>query len=109
MSTRQTALPPIALGTQSALKVDAANRAFVGRAIHAYDVPTGVPEQPIGMAETKQGAMNRARAALAEDPQAEVGVGVESGMWRVNHLFRLAFVVLFAFTSCQVRIGAAWK
>ena len=40
---------------------------------------SGVPEQPIGFAQTRQGAVNRARAALRE-PGASWGVGLEGGV-----------------------------
>lgn len=41
---------------------------------------SGVPAQPWGEEETRQGALNRARAALGLDPRAELGVGIEAGV-----------------------------
>lgn len=45
-------------------------------------VPSGVPDQPWGDAQTVAGALARARAALAGDPAAELGVGLEGGVVR---------------------------
>lgn len=42
-------------------------------------VPSGVPEQPWGNAETRTGALNRARAALTA-AGANLGVGLEGGV-----------------------------
>jgi inosine/xanthosine triphosphatase len=43
------------------------------------NVPSGVPDQPIGWDETALGARTRARNALAQ-PGARYGVGLEGGM-----------------------------
>lgn len=43
---------------------------------------SGVPDQPWGDAETQAGAVTRAAAALALDPTADLGVGVEGGVVR---------------------------
>lgn len=72
----------IALGTTSKHKVHAAETA-VARAGALYEVrPTKtasrVPEQPLGLDQTTEGALNRANAALAVVPdvgQVEVQVG----------------------------------
>ncbi len=45
----------------------------------AVDVPSGVSAQPWGNAETRAGAVNRARAALTES-RANMGVGMEGGV-----------------------------
>lgn len=44
------------------------------------NVPTGVDEQPKSNKETFQGAMNRARNARHEFPEADYWVGVEGGI-----------------------------
>lgn len=43
-------------------------------------VPSGVPDQPFGDEETQAGARQRALAALAATPEAELGVGLEGGV-----------------------------
>lgn len=52
--------------------------------IRAVAVPSGVPAQPWGDAETRAGAVNRARAALALGNGAVAfGIGLEGGLLRV--------------------------
>jgi inosine/xanthosine triphosphatase len=46
-------------------------------------VPSGIPDQPWGDAETRQGALNRARAALASQA-ADLAVGFEGGLIRTE-------------------------
>ena len=41
---------------------------------------TGVAAQPMDAAATRQGARNRAAAALAATPDADYGVGLEGGL-----------------------------
>lgn len=41
---------------------------------------SGVPDQPLGQAETKQGATNRAEACRAAYPGADYFVGLEGGL-----------------------------
>lgn len=43
-------------------------------------VPSGVPDQPMGDAETLQGAMNRASNAQQTVPDADFWVGIEGGI-----------------------------
>lgn len=45
----------------------------------AFDVPSGVADQPWGDAETRTGAYNRAQAVLART-EAAFGVGLEAGV-----------------------------
>ncbi len=86
----------VALGSDNPAKrrgVEAAlARALPGRAatLLCFDVPSGVPDQPWGDAETLRGAENRALAALrridaSEDGVATagtVGIGIEGGLVR---------------------------
>lgn len=75
-------LKKIALGTGSAIKIQALEEAFPNAEILAVvDALSGVPAQPIGVAQTRQGALNRARAAKIARPDAEAFVGIENGMW----------------------------
>lgn len=39
-----------------------------------------VPPQPIGLKQTRQGALYRAVAVLAADPTVEYGIGIENGI-----------------------------
>lgn len=43
------------------------------------NVPSGVPDQPWGDAETRTGAINRAKAAQSQT-QADFGIGLEGGL-----------------------------
>lgn len=45
--------------------------------VEGLDAPSGVPAQPVGEAQTREGAVNRARAALVG---ADWGVGLEGGV-----------------------------
>ncbi|ESP88315.1 DUF84 family protein [Candidatus Halobonum tyrrellensis] len=51
---------------------------FRGATVEACPVPSGVPEQPRGRAETRRGAENR--AARAFDEGYDLGVGIEGGV-----------------------------
>ncbi|UBV43599.1 inosine/xanthosine triphosphatase [Deinococcus taeanensis] len=52
---------------------------FPGVEVRGLSVPSGVPDQPVGVGETRRGAVNRARAA-ARTPGAVWGVGLEGGV-----------------------------
>ncbi|HSU80705.1 MAG TPA: DUF84 family protein [Candidatus Angelobacter sp.] len=73
----------ISLGTLNPAKRQATEESSPPNSeILTFDVPSGVSNQPVGDEETLEGAINRARAALKQDPSAEVGVGLEGGvMW----------------------------
>jgi inosine/xanthosine triphosphatase len=100
-------LPPvrvIAVGSQNATKVDAVrsvvdqifasvhDASYLSRSgrerspeprrneVVGVNVPSGVSAQPLSASETRQGAIARAKAALASTPSAEYGVGVEGGL-----------------------------
>ena len=47
------------------------------------DVDSGVPDQPIGLEVTVQGAINRAKNAFS--PDFDLSVGIESGLLEVPH------------------------
>jgi inosine/xanthosine triphosphatase len=78
---------PLAVGVGSGnpVKRDAVAAAFeragLRARVDAVPVPSGVPEQPWGRAETLRGASNRANAVLATDADGyDLGVGVEGGV-----------------------------
>jgi inosine/xanthosine triphosphatase len=87
----------IAVGSTNPAKTTAAKsiceRAFPGSRVVGVDVPSGVPEQPIGADETSTGARNRARAALAAVPGARMGMGLEGGVDRDGSLINCVAVV----------------
>lgn len=73
----------IAIASENPIKVAAVetilSRAFPAAEFVARSVPSGVPEQPWGDAETRRGAVNRAQNVLAETGAA-LGVGLEGGL-----------------------------
>ncbi len=73
----------IAVGSTNPTKVEAVRRifgqAYPGCEVIGLNVPSGVPEQPIGDEQTRHGAINRARAAL-EAAQADLALGLEGGV-----------------------------
>jgi inosine/xanthosine triphosphatase len=84
----------IAVGTTNPCKVDAVKIAFESTfdlpiTIDAYNVESGVSDQPFGDEETRIGAYNRARAALKESisacKRADFSVGLEGGVHVGKH------------------------
>eukprot|EP00965_Chrysotila_dentata_P196144 6177409-Pleurochrysis_carterae.AAC.1 len=81
----------IAVGSRNPAKVEAA-RAGAAAAfppseigVSALDAPSGVPDQPWGDAQTRQGALNRARGAMQafikqHGSTPEFAIGVEGGV-----------------------------
>ena len=71
----------VAVGSLNHVKVEAVRsvmeRIFGNVRVTAVDVDSGVPDQP-HEAETRQGAINRARAALGEH---DLSVGIEAGVF----------------------------
>lgn len=53
-------------------------------AFETFAAPSGVPDQPFGQAETKQGAINRAEACRAAHPEADHWVGLEGGLEKID-------------------------
>ncbi|MFQ5858448.1 MAG: inosine/xanthosine triphosphatase [Anaerolineae bacterium] len=73
----------VAIGSTNPVKaraVEAVMRAvYVDVEIDAVAVASGVPDQPFGDEQTRQGAVNRARRAL-DQAGADLGVGLEGGL-----------------------------
>lgn len=68
--------------------------AFTDAETIGVDVPSGVPEQPIGDEQTRQGALNRARTAL-KDAQADLAIGLEGGVVYMPHgVFTMGWVAI---------------
>lgn len=86
-------MPPqsVAVGSTNAVKVNAAKAAFTAAfpsadfVFSSFSADSGVPAQPMGDLETRQGAQNRARAACVSHAAAnggarpEFSVGLEGG------------------------------
>ncbi|MFA5551897.1 MAG: inosine/xanthosine triphosphatase [Trueperaceae bacterium] len=84
----------VALGSRSPAKLAAVAAAFalVGERLTAtgynpfelslegVNAASGVADQPWGEADTRQGALNRAEAALAAGPTAQLALGIEAGV-----------------------------
>jgi inosine/xanthosine triphosphatase len=72
-----------AVGSTNPAKIEAVRRALArlapGCTLQAVDVASGVGAQPVGDQATREGARNRARAALALT-DAEVAFGLEGGV-----------------------------
>ena len=85
----------IAVGSANPVKVEAVRnimeRIFGQVRVFAYDVPSGVPEQPFGD-QTREGAKNRAKAALHDHA---LSVGIEAGVFEM-------FDTLYDFQYCAI-------
>jgi inosine/xanthosine triphosphatase len=80
----------IAVGSENPVKIKAVQLGFekvfpdeVWQAI-GYPTKSGVSAQPMSPKESMQGATNRARQALAENPEAKYGVGLEGGLEEID-------------------------
>lgn len=73
----------IVVGSANPAKIgpvrDVMARYVPGLEVRGFAAPSGVAEQPISFEETRQGALNRARAALGQ-PGASWGLGLEGGV-----------------------------
>lgn len=76
----------IVVASLNPIKSLAVDRAFSrmfpgeGFVVEPIDAPSDVSDQPVGDAETRRGAGNRARAARAARPDAYLWVGIEGGI-----------------------------
>ena len=82
-STPLVELRRVRVGSTNEPKLDAVRNALAPYApdveVAGVDVPSGVPEQPVGWEEIVRGARNRARLARASEP-CDLGVGLEDGL-----------------------------
>ena len=80
----------VAVGSENRVKVSAVesvfSRVFCDVRVYAVKVNSGVPPQPLND-ETIKGALNRAREALRNCENADMGVGIEAGLFRVADSF----------------------
>lgn len=76
----------IKVGTHNPLKVRATRnvmeKIYTNVDVEGIEVDSGVGDQPIGLDETIQGAVNRARNAFLD---ADLSVGIESGLLAAPH------------------------
>ncbi|MFX0097321.1 MAG: inosine/xanthosine triphosphatase [Candidatus Hodarchaeota archaeon] len=76
----------IAVGTLNPVKIaavrDILNRIYGKIALISLGVESGVPNQPIGLNQTLNGAINRAKEALKKT-NADLGIGIEAGLVRI--------------------------
>ncbi|MEK7172586.1 MAG: DUF84 family protein, partial [Patescibacteria group bacterium] len=77
----------IVLGSTSSHKITAVEQACQQLGIEAIvsgvKAASGQNEQPVGLSETYQGALNRAQGAKAQKPEA-VAIGIEGGIFITN-------------------------
>lgn len=96
----------VVVGSANPVKVEAARRAFrrvlpgEETEVEGLSVPSGVPEQPRGREETREGAIGRAEAVASRRPEADFCVGAEGGV--VEEGGRM-----FAFARVAVRSAGA--
>jgi len=76
---------PIVVCSNSPIKFSATERACetlgLNNLLSRYPASSGVPEQPLGMEETLQGAVRRAFATRLIYPEA-ILIGIENGLVR---------------------------
>lgn len=78
----------VIIGTKNKAKTSAViavvSTYFPEAAFELIDVASGVSEQPMSNEETRQGAINRAKAALSSVEGAEWGFGLEGGVYELD-------------------------
>lgn len=76
----------VVVGSENPVKIGAVRavleKCTASVAVYGVAVASGVPDQPWGDAQTRDGALARARGALAIDPSADLAVGLEGGVVR---------------------------
>jgi inosine/xanthosine triphosphatase len=95
------------VGSQNPVKVNAATIAasetWPEVIVQGYDVPSGISEQPMSDEETRRGAANRAKAALAEglknfgnlSKEKALGIGLEGGVFKLgNELWSTVWIAV---------------
>ena len=112
----------VAVGSRNPVKINSVKNAFSTAFSDAvvecvpYDVPSGVPDQPWGDVETRQGAMARAQAchdahvaALGSAP--DYAVGLEGGCleesWGAATVSCFAFMAILCATATAPAQGSS--
>lgn len=77
------------MGSKNPVKVRAAEKVFSSifpeSEVRGIDVRIRTPKQPLGLRQTVEGAVRRARHAISVERSAAYGVGIEAGLVRVPH------------------------
>lgn len=77
----------VCIGTKNPAKIAAVEKGFSSYqniSTIALNVKSGVSDQPFSDEETISGAVNRAKAALKEEADGEIGIGLEGGVDRIG-------------------------
>ncbi|MGR3809904.1 inosine/xanthosine triphosphatase [Jiulongibacter sp. NS-SX5] len=75
----------VCVASKNPVKIESAQTGFQQQfpketiEVHSVSVPSGVPDQPMGSEETYLGALNRAKNAQNEYPEADFWIGIEGG------------------------------
>jgi inosine/xanthosine triphosphatase len=100
----------LAVGTRNPIKIAAVSNVLARIFRNEFqvvqvDVGSGVPRQPIGLAQTVLGAVNRARQAKKVVSGAVYGVGIEAGLTKVPKTITGYFDIQFAAViDCKNRV-----
>jgi inosine/xanthosine triphosphatase len=91
----------VAVGTRNPVKVAAVSNVLkkIFRTefnVVSVEVDSGVPKQPVGLSQTVQGAVNRAKQARKAAKDAAYGVGIEAGLAQVPRTITGYFDIQFA-------------
>ncbi|MFC4556735.1 DUF84 family protein [Virgibacillus kekensis] len=71
----------VRIGSQNPAKIQAAQEVFSGYEVEGMDASSNVSAQPTSDAETKKGAINRARNTYQE---GDLGLGLEGGVMTIE-------------------------
>ncbi|MFX1565330.1 MAG: inosine/xanthosine triphosphatase [Promethearchaeota archaeon] len=81
----------VVLGSQNPVKQEAVRQAFElyfdEVSVISVGVNSGVQPFPMSESETLQGAINRAKSAHKEKPQANFAIGIEGGLTQFNNTY----------------------
>jgi len=92
----------VVVGSKNPVKIKATEGVFrdwYGKCkVIGKSVKTGLPDQPIGLSQTLEGAIKRAQQAIEALPNADFSVGIEAGLIEVacegNRYFDQQFVAI---------------
>lgn len=85
-----TTMKKVIVGSNNPVKLETTKEAFrqcfpeTVLEFITFEAQSGVPDQPIGQIETKQGATNRSEACKLEYPDADYFVGLEGGLEKIE-------------------------
>lgn len=94
-------MPTIIVASTNPVKINSAKNGFtqmfpeVEHVVEGLNAPSGVPDQPMGLAETLLGARNRIAHIRRERPEADYWVGIEGGLIEDgSDLVAMAWIVI---------------